>query len=357
MTLLSLRGCVLSDLSPKCRLGFSRVLKGAIDKGMSGGSLKLLRETMAESSPVVLDVDYDDLDLGERILNNATLEELKTKHPFHPAPSLPHLPIDHHHLIASSIMVLDRIKSFPHGTSCGKDDLRVQDLMDCLSRVIVVVYDELVSVITQVVNLFLAGNCPLLLGDLSNLGDFMFKSTEGLKGLGTEPNTLVQQGGGIRPIAVGTFWRRLVSKVSVIMIGHSLDGYLDYLYLGVGVSGGSKAILYFVKRLIESCGDDIGLSMLLVDFKTPLTWLYFTMCTCPPRVFESAKHYFDVALRSSLERIVTASGLGFGDWLIFEDALSVFNISIETELLSNPSEIAAPKLMKKMADKCGVDLT
>ncbi|GJX93892.1 hypothetical protein Tco_0348478 [Tanacetum coccineum] len=30
--------------------------------------------------------------------------------------------------------------------------------------------------------------------------------------------------------------------------------------------------------------------------------------------------------------------------------MSVFNTSMETDLLSNPSEIAAPKLMKKMAD-------
>nr|GEX20808.1 putative reverse transcriptase domain-containing protein [Tanacetum cinerariifolium] len=38
------------------------------------------------------------------------------------------------------------------------------------------------------------------------------------------------------------------------------------------------------------------------------------MRTSPPRVFESAQRAFDVAFRSALERIVTASGLGFGDW-------------------------------------------
>ncbi|GKB09338.1 hypothetical protein Tco_0837650, partial [Tanacetum coccineum] len=42
--------------------------------------------------------------------------------------------------------------------------------------------------------------------------------------------------------------------------------------------------------------------------------LYYTMRTCPPCAFESAQRSFDVALRSSLERIVTASGQGFGDW-------------------------------------------
>ncbi|GKC57419.1 hypothetical protein Tco_1085017 [Tanacetum coccineum] len=108
-----------------------------------------------------------------------------------------------------------------------------------------------------------------------------------------------------------------------------------------------------------------------------------------------------MALRSSMKRIVNASRPGFGDWKwrlatlpfafgglgvnfvgdvlnfsflalrlqsaglqttlprhtgivesgpSFDDALSMFNISMETNLLCNPSEIAAPKLMKKMAD-------
>ncbi|GKB14088.1 hypothetical protein Tco_0848011 [Tanacetum coccineum] len=296
--------------------------------------------------------------------------------------------------------------------------------MDCLSGAAVAVSDELVSSITHVVNLFHAGNCPWMLGEY----------------IASAPLTpLVKSGGGIRPIAV------------------------DGLQFNVGVSGGSEAILHFVNRLIEACGDDVGLSMLLVDFKnafnlgdpfgpllislvlhplickirdsfslslhawylddgtivgdtlvvgkelklimedgpgcglhinvdkTEVFWpkedprsmlpaifppniawplhgvklfggpasmdfdfcnelvmkrvvktivlmdviakindpqyellllrscsgiskLYFTMRTCPPRVFESAQHSFDVALRSSLERIVTSSGLRFGDW-------------------------------------------
>ncbi|GKF75856.1 hypothetical protein Tco_0225300, partial [Tanacetum coccineum] len=60
---------------------------------------------------------------------------------------------------------------------------------------------------------------------------------------------LVKPGGGIRPIAVGTIWRRLVSK------------------FGVGVSGGGEAILHAVNRLIKERGDNVGFSMLLVDFK------------------------------------------------------------------------------------------
>ncbi|GJZ46048.1 hypothetical protein Tco_0593644 [Tanacetum coccineum] len=548
--------CTVKFIPPKCRLGFSHALKGALDKvickpgdiscwvsllvlplcllkiirprsnlectsaikrqhqeesivnvirswGMPGGSLQLLRETLAESSPTLSDVDDEDIDFGEpnikqckrkisdghytaavRVLSSssvapysdATLEDLKTKHPFKPAPSLPHIPFDHHHLIASPIVVLDRIKSFPHGTSYGRDGLRAQHLIDCLSGSTVVVSDELVSSITQVVNLFLDRSCPKMLGE--------YISSASL-------TPLVKLSGGIRPIAVGTVWRRLVSKVSALMIGHSLDGYLDDLQFDVGVSGGSEAILYVVNRLIEGRGNDVGLSMFLVDFKnvfnlvdqeimlrevllrcpaisrwvelcysnptrfhygehtlwlcqgawylddgiivgdtlvvgkvlelimedgpryglhlnvditevfwpvedprsrlkglvmkrvaktialmdtvakindlkcellllrscTSISKLYFSMRTCPPRVFDFVQRSFDVALRSSLERIsavlqtkllrhtcIVASGPNF------DDALRVFNMSMETDFLSNPNEITAPKLMKKMAD-------
>ncbi|GJU65888.1 hypothetical protein Tco_1247723 [Tanacetum coccineum] len=441
VSLLVLPLCVLKTFHPRSNLECKSAIK---------------RQRQEES--IVNAIRYWSL-LAVRVLsssgvspyNDATLGDLKTKHPFKPHPLLPHISIDHHHLIASPAVVLDRIKSFPRGTSCGRDGLRAQHLMDCLSGAAVAIFDE-----------------------------------------------------------------RLVSKVSAIMIGHSLDGYLNGLQFGVGVAGESEAILHSVNRLIEALGDDVGLSMLLMDFKnafnlvdrevvlrevrlrcpaishwirdsfglslhawylddgtiigdtmvvgkvlelimkdgpgcglhlnvdkTEIFWpkedprsrsavaktiglmdaiakindpqcellllrsctgisrLYFTMRICPPRVFESAQRSFDVALRSSLERIVTASGPGFGEWQrrlatlpfafeglgfysagdvlnyaflasrlqsaslqtmllrhtgivspgpIFDDALSVFNTYMETGLMSNTSEIAAPKLIKKMAD-------
>ncbi|GKF10900.1 hypothetical protein Tco_0048826, partial [Tanacetum coccineum] len=90
--------------------------------------------------------------------------------------------------------------------------------------------------------------------------------------------------GGIRPIAVGTVWRRLVSKVSAIMIGHSLDGYLDGLQFGVGVAGGSEAILHSVNCLIEAFGGDVSLSMLLVDFKNAFNLVDREVMLCEVRL-------------------------------------------------------------------------
>nr|GEX65042.1 hypothetical protein [Tanacetum cinerariifolium] len=242
----------VKSIPMKYRLGFSRALKGALDKVICKPDdiyCWVLRETLAESSPTLSDVDNEDINFvrvlssfGVAPYSDATLEDLKIKHPFKHAPSLPHIPFDHHHLIASSIVVLDRIKSFPRGISCGLDSLRAQYLIDYLIGSVVAISNELVSSITQVVNLSLGGSCPKMLGEY----------------IASAPLTLlVKPGGGIRPIAIGTVWRCLISKVSALMIGHSLDGYLDDLQFGVRVSGGSEAILHDMNCLIEGHGDDV----------------------------------------------------------------------------------------------------
>ncbi|GKF91250.1 hypothetical protein Tco_0274951, partial [Tanacetum coccineum] len=77
---------------------------------------------------------------------------------------------------------------------------------------------------------------------------------------------LVKPSGGIRPIAVGTVWRRLVSKVASFSIGNSMNTYLQDFQFGVGVHGGCEVVLHSVNRLVESKGNEVGLSMLLVDF-------------------------------------------------------------------------------------------
>ncbi|XP_021743396.1 uncharacterized protein LOC110709482 [Chenopodium quinoa] len=183
--------------------------------------------------------------------NDATLADLQSKHPTSPAPSLPDILVDGLHLVTTFVVALDRIKSFPRGTSCGRDGLRAQHLLDCLSGAAVAVSDELVDSISAVVNLFLAGKCPMELGEY----------------IASAPLTpLVKPGGGIRPIAVGTIWRRLVSKVGAVMIDQSVGSYFDGLQFGVGVSSGGEAILHVVNRLIEDRGSNVGLSMLLVDF-------------------------------------------------------------------------------------------
>ncbi|GJU78763.1 reverse transcriptase domain-containing protein, partial [Tanacetum coccineum] len=176
--------------------------------------------------------------------------------------------------------------------------------------------------------------------------------------------------------------------------------------VSVDVDFGSALVMKRVSKTIGLLNavakiNDPQCELLLIRACAGVSKLYFAMRTCPPRVFESAQLSFDMALRSALERVVTASGPGFGDWQwriatlpftfgglgiysagdvlnyafiasrlqsatlqtkllrdvgivapgsTFDDALCVFNNAMEIDFLSNPSEVAAPKLMKKMAD-------
>ncbi|KAK9691330.1 hypothetical protein RND81_09G190100 [Saponaria officinalis] len=60
--------------------------------------------------------------------------------------------------------------------------------------------------------------------------------------------------------------------------------------------------------------DDPQCELLLLRVCTGISKLYFALRTCTPSAFRAAQLCFDASLRSSLERIVVASGPGFGDW-------------------------------------------
>ncbi|KAI3823970.1 hypothetical protein L1987_05416 [Smallanthus sonchifolius] len=92
-------------------------------------------------------------------------------------------------LVVEVDSILGCIKSFPKGTSCGKDGLRAQHILDALCGDGSAVATDLLTTITAVVNLWLGGRCP------SSLSGFVASA----------PLTpLLKPDNGIRPIAVGT---------------------------------------------------------------------------------------------------------------------------------------------------------
>ncbi|GJZ39757.1 hypothetical protein Tco_0586320 [Tanacetum coccineum] len=141
----------VKSIPPKCRLRFSRVLKEALHKVIctpdniscwvsllvlplcllktfrprSNLECKSAIKRQRQDESIVNAIRSWSSPCGSFSLssflfwhcsyNDATLEDLKTKHPFKPPPSLLRISIDHHHLVASPTMVLDDIKSFPRG--------------------------------------------------------------------------------------------------------------------------------------------------------------------------------------------------------------------------------------------------
>nr|GEV26827.1 hypothetical protein [Tanacetum cinerariifolium] len=79
--------------------------------------------------------------------------------------------------------------------------------------------------------------------------------------------------------------------------------------------------------------NDFQCKLLLLRACAGISKLYFAMCICSPQVFEMAQHSFDTALRSALERIITASGPGFGDSLQFA--------SLQTKLLRHSCNVSS----------------
>ncbi|XP_026422218.1 uncharacterized protein LOC113318286 [Papaver somniferum] len=150
--------------------------------------------------------------------DEATLNELLSKHPqAHP----PHIPPHQAHLdniSTNSEVILNRLKSFPKGTACGRDGLRVQHLLDALSGPAAAITDELLSSITRIINLWLSGRCP------PQLGEFVASA----------PLTpLLKPDGNIRPIAVGTIWRRIVSKFAAHTVCKEMSSFLGDYQFGV----------------------------------------------------------------------------------------------------------------------------
>ncbi|XP_026456108.1 uncharacterized protein LOC113357059 isoform X2 [Papaver somniferum] len=180
-----------------------------------------------------------------------TLFELQQKHPYVPPPTISTEAVSTPSLTVDSKAVLAALKSFPKGTSCGRDGLRAQHLLDAMSGAGAAISDELLLSITGVVNLWLAGKCPPSIG--------IFVASAPL-------TPLLKPGGGLRPIAVGTIWRRLCSKLASTSVCKNLNIYLGNHQYGVGIPCGGESILYAANRFLEMHGSDNTKSMLLIDF-------------------------------------------------------------------------------------------
>ena len=96
---------------------------------------------------------------------------------------------------------------------------------------------RLLSALTSLVNIVLAGNVPsYACGAL----------------YGASLCALNKKGGGIRPVAIGSAFRRLPAKLAARYGQAALSEYLRPVQLGVGTPGGCEALVHAAREFVSS---------------------------------------------------------------------------------------------------------
>lgn len=167
-----------------------------------------------------------------------TLNILKSKHPSPPQNLVyPSVNIkDSPSLSVTEIDVSKAINSFPCGSAAGIDGFRPQFLKDIISVSAGEAGKRALSSLTQLCNFLLSGKvineiCPILYG--ASLCAFLKKD------------------GGIRPIAVGSVFRRLSAKMSCFQVKSDLLSYLSPNQLGVATKLGSESCIHAVRTFVH----------------------------------------------------------------------------------------------------------
>jgi hypothetical protein len=150
-------------------------------------------------------------------------------------------------LTATPDLVRKQISTFRKGTA---DGLRAQHLTDALS---VSTQDEtLIEAITALVNLNLSGKVQAFLAPF----------------IASAPLTALRKNnGGVRPIAIGEVWRRLVSKCANSLVSSTAASLMSPLQVGVSVQNGAEAIVHRVNHLVKTFGTDDTKAMVKIDFR------------------------------------------------------------------------------------------
>ena len=177
------------------------------------------------------------------------LQEMLTKHPQSPPPSLPTDPVPPPMVLSESI-VSRSVRSFPRGSASGPSGFRVSHLREAVLCPSPSLASQTISILTKFVNLLVKGCTPPSV-------------TPHL--CGASLLACHKKNGGLRSIAVGEVLRRLTSKCLSCAVRSAAFAHLAPLQLGVNVKGGCEAVIHSVSHLMSS-GQPDQQWVLLLDF-------------------------------------------------------------------------------------------
>ena len=148
-----------------------------------------------------------------------TFHKLEQKHPSAPRPTLPHIPDDVAPIQASFNTLRQVLRDSPRGSGGGCDGWRFEHLRLLLGN-----HEVLLSFLA-VCNHFLAGTIP----------------TEAATAFaGARLIALCKGQSDVRPIAVGSVFRRTVAKLACSLLRDRFGSYFSPFQFGVSTPGGSE---------------------------------------------------------------------------------------------------------------------
>jgi len=230
---------------------------------------------------------------------DATIEELKLKHPpraantqlFSAANAITQS--TQPNSLMSESAILAAVRSFQLGSAGGLDCLRPHHWKDLINTGTGDVGRRLLSRLTEFVNICLAGRVPDTVKPVF---------------CGASLCALNKKGGGIRPIAVGCTWRRLVAKVACRAVMSKVAGMVSPTQIGFGIRRAAEAAAHAACIYVASLQP--GQAFLKLDFTNAFNTLSRDaiqnyVATDLPEIMNFVKVCYD-----------QSSPLCFGDYLL-----------------------------------------
>ena len=179
--------------------------------------------------------------------NNSTLEKLLKLHPKKSTVTVhDSLPAS---VVSSENIVMDCLRSFPRGTSPGLEGYRPEHLLDACHTT---QNRSTITLITNFINLIISG-------------DILPEVREWFSG--GRLCALAKEDGEVRPICIGSVWRRLASKVVCSILQPKFLEFLAPTQIGVAVKSGAEILIHEVDLLYRTFKKTKNFVVLKIDWK------------------------------------------------------------------------------------------
>ena len=237
----------------------------------------------------------------------STLRALEAKHPPGPANTIlprPRQGVQPLQMDPDEARIM--ISLMPSGSGSGLDGIRPKHLQDMTEKETCDSGRRLLTAISKLSNLMLSGGIP----------DFACEAL-----FGASLCALAKPDGGVRPIAIGSVYRRVTAKAAA---KHATALTLDVLkprQLGVGVPGGCEAAIHASREFARSCSSSSATEVLVkVDISNAFNSIHRASFLSQIRDLCPSVHHFmlqaygfDSPLFYGSKRILSRTGLHQGD--------------------------------------------